>query len=73
MITLRVVFAALLVVGRVMDELSWPGVRVCLLLAAGAFVACAVFHWSIALFMTCLGLMDVFLVIALFKGDVWIR
>lgn len=73
MITLLVVFAAFLVAGRVMDEVSWRGVGVCLLLAAGAFVACAVFRWNIAIFMTCLGLLDVFLVIAVFKGDVRIR
>ena len=73
MITLLVVFIALLVAGRVMDELSWRGIGTCLLLAAGVFIACAVFQWNIAIFMICLGLLDVFLVIAIFKGDVRLR
>ena len=73
MLTLIVVFAALLVAGRVMDEVSWRGVGICLLLAAGALAACAVFRWNIAIFMTVLGLIDVFLVLAIFKGDVRIR
>ncbi len=73
MLTLIVVFAALLVTGRVMDEVSWRGIGTCLLLAVGAFAACAVFRWNVAFFTTILGLIDVFLVIAIFKGDVQIR
>ena len=73
MITLIVVFVALLIAGRVTDEVSWRGVGVCLLLVAGAFIACALLRLNIAIFMAFLGLIDVFLVIAIFKGDVQIR
>ncbi|MEO7099905.1 MAG: hypothetical protein ABI162_11125 [Luteolibacter sp.] len=63
----------LLVIGLLMDELSWRGVGICLLLAVGAMAMCAAFNLNVAIFMVALGLIDVSLVLVIFKGDFEIR
>ncbi len=73
MLSLIVVFVVLQFVGLVMNELSWRGVGICLLLAAGAFAACGVFSLNVTIFMVALGLIDIALIFVIFKGDIQIR
>ena len=73
MLSIIVIFFVLMVIGLLMGELSWRGVGICLLLAVGAMAVCAAFNLDVAIFMVVLGLIDVSLVLVIFKGDLQIR
>lgn len=68
-----ILFIGLLIAGRVKDELRWSHIALCLLIAVGALVAFAVFHWQPRLYMVVLAVMDIALVLIIFKSDIQIR
>lgn len=73
MLIALIVFIVLLVFGINMDELRWRHVGLCLLLAASALVMIVVFQWQFIIFSSVLAVMDVVLVLVIFKGDIRIR
>ena len=68
-----IVFIVLLVFGIVMGELTWAHVGLCLLLAAIAFVMIAALRWPFIVYFSSLAVMDIVLVLVIFKGDIQIR
>ena len=68
-----VALAVLLVAGRVMGELPWARIGVCLGFAAVVFVVFAAFGWPFNIYTVLITVMDIVLVFFIFKGDVRIR
>ena len=68
-----VTFITLLIAGLVMDELRWSHVGLCLLFAAGALALFAMFHWQPNLYVAVLAVMDIVLILIIFKGNIGIR
>jgi hypothetical protein len=66
-------FVVLLGFGIVMEELTWPQVGLCLLLAIGALAVIIALQWPSIVFSSALALLDVVLVLVVFKGDIQIR
>ena len=73
MLLVLFVFIGLLIVGRVKDELRWSHVAVCLCLALGALTAFIKFGWQPNFYIAVLGILDVILLLVVFKGDIQIR
>lgn len=73
MLLVLFVFIGLLIVGRVKDELSWSQIGVYLFLAVGALAAFIGFRWEPNLYIAVLGVLDVVLLLVVFKGDIQIR
>ena len=68
-----VALIVLLIVGLVMDELRWSHVGLCLLFVVGALMVFAAFHWQPIIFTVVLAVMDIVLILVIFKGNIQIR
>jgi len=68
-----IAFVVLLAMGASMQELQWPHVVGCMLFAAAVFAVVALLQWSFAIFYSVLAVIDIVLVLIIFKGDIRIR
>ncbi len=72
MLTSFILFIGLLIAGRMMDELQWYHIALCVLIAVGALLAFPFLHWQSNLGMAVLSVMNVVLILIIFKGDIQI-
>lgn len=70
MLLALIIFVILLVMGVQMGELNWLQVGLYLLVAAGAFLVVGACRWSGTVFFSVIAVMDIVLVITIFKGDI---
>ena len=73
MLIALIVFIVLLVFGINMGELRLSHAGLCLLFAAVALATIVAFQWPFVIFSSVLAVMDVVLVLVIFKGDIRIR
>ena len=66
-------FVILLAAGLYLDELQWRHVAVAIVVALGSLTAIVLLGWQPAFFTIVLCLIDVVLILAIFKGDITIR
>lgn len=72
MLSVFIIFIGLLVTGLYLQELRWSHVALCFLIALGAVVPFAVFHWHSIIYTAVLGVIDVVLVLVVFKDNIQI-
>jgi len=65
-----IVFVGLLIVGLYLQELEWRHVGWLLLILGGVFLAVAVFRLPSIFFTAILAVLDVVLILMIFKGDI---
>jgi len=70
MLIALIAFFVLLVFGINMGELRLSHVGLCLLFAVVTLVTIAALQWPFIIFSSILAMMDVFLVLVIFKGDI---
>ena len=68
-----VAFIVLLIAGLVKDEVRWMHVGLYLLFAAGALITFVAFDWQPNFYTIVLAVMDIVLVLVVFKGDIQMR
>ena len=68
-----VLFICLLIAGRILDELSWFGIVNSVVLVVVYLVAADLMKWPPGFLTVVLGVMDVGLILMIFKGDITIR
>ncbi len=73
MLFVLIAFVVLLGFGVSMEELTWLQVGMCVFLAVAALAAFALSQWPPILYFVGLTVVDVVLVLVIFKGDVQIR
>lgn len=68
-----IVFIALLIIGFILQELSWWQIVLFLGVAAAAFYGFYLLWLPLAAYAAVLGLLDIILILIIFKGDITIR
>lgn len=68
-----IAFVCLLIFGRIQDELSWRQIGLFLLIGIVSLILLQVFHAPAFLYIVILALLDIVLVLIVFKGDIQIR
>jgi hypothetical protein len=68
-----IVFVVLLGCGIAMDELGWLHAGLWVLAAIGTGAVIALLQWPFALLCAVIAIMDVVLILVIFKGDLRIR
>ena len=66
-------FIALMIAGRYLDRLSWRGIAVCLGFVAATITLFVTFDWQPRLLTAVFAVLDIILVLIVFRGDVRIR
>ena len=73
MLLVLFIFIGLLIVGRIKDELRWSHVATCLCVALGFLTAFIKFGWQPSFYIAVLAVLDIILLLVVFKGDIQIR
>jgi uncharacterized membrane protein len=68
-----VAFIILLVAGWIKDELSWLQIGLLLLFVVRALGVFAALQWQTSFYIALIALIDVVLVLTIFKGDIHLR
>jgi len=65
-----IAFIVLLIVGFAMDELTWSNIGLCVLIAVTMFIVFGIFQWPFLIYTVVLAVLDIVLVLVIFKGDI---
>lgn len=68
-----IAFIALLIIGFILQELSWRQIALFLSVAAASLYGFYLFWFPLAAYAAVLGVMDIILILLIFKRDITIR